>query len=111
MATDWKETLPPEAKEILNEILEKAKRYRYAYMQADDIKTAQLWVALIELARELTEIKKTLGKVEEPFKAIIEVGEKEKRKTIARIVEEIVRPTNEETQEATRKLVDSLMKF
>ena len=111
MATDWKELLPPEAKEVLSEILDKTKKYRYAYTQADDIKIAQLWTALIELAKELKEVNKTLGKVEEPFKAIIEVGEKEKRKTIAKIVEEIIRPTDEETQEATKKLVDSLMKF
>jgi hypothetical protein len=52
-----------------------------------------------------------LGKLEEPFKAIVAVGEAEKKRTIERVIAEIIKPTDEATQEATRKLVESLMKF
>ncbi|MFH7880643.1 MAG: hypothetical protein QXI09_01400 [Candidatus Aenigmatarchaeota archaeon] len=108
---DWKENLQPEIKEVLKEVLERASYHRYAYTQADDVRIAQLWVAIAQLAKELKEIKETLGKVEQPFRVIVEVGEAEKRKAIERIVEEILRPADEETRKATKKLVDTLMKF
>jgi hypothetical protein len=108
---DWKDCLGDEERKILEELIASTKRHRCAYSQADDVKVAQLWCALVEMKKELDSTKAMLGKVEEPFKAIVEVGEAEKKKAIERIVSEIVRPTDKETQEATRKLVDSLMKF
>lgn len=108
---DWKDSLNPEIKEILKEVLERSSYHRYAYTQADDVRIAQLWVAIAELARDIKEVKEMLGKVEQPFKAIIEVGEAEKKKAIERIVEEILRPTDEATKEAAKKLVDTLMQF
>ncbi len=108
---DWKEYLNEEDKKILEELITIAKRHRCAYSQADDVKMAQLWCALVEMKKELDNTKALLGKVEEPFKAIVEVGEAEKKKAIERIITEIVKPTDKETQEATRKLVESLMKF
>ena len=111
MAEDWKEYLSEEAKSILSRLFTKTQKYRGAYREADDVKIAQLWAALVEIQKEIDEVKEMLGKVEQPFKAIIEVGEAEKRKTIERLVCEIMRPTDEKTQTATKKLVDSLMKF
>jgi hypothetical protein len=108
---DWKSTLNEDAQQILAGILETTKKHKGAYMQADDVKVAQLWCALVEMKKEIDGIKNTLGKVEEPFRAIISVGEAEKKRTIERIITEIVRPTSEETQEATKRLVESLMKF
>ncbi|MGC8993254.1 MAG: hypothetical protein ACP5F8_00735 [Candidatus Aenigmatarchaeota archaeon] len=108
---DWKNLLDDKTKEELKELIERAAKHRYAYSQADDVRIAQIWAALTEIAKDVKEIKEKLGKVEEPFKAIIEVGEEEKRKAIQRIVEEIIRPADKETQEITKKLVDTLMKF
>ena len=108
---DWKNCLEPNTRESLKEILEKIAIHRGAYSLADDVRIAQLWVAIAEIHKELKEIKEILGKVEEPFKAIVEIGEEEKRKAIERIVEEIIRPSDEATKEATKKLVDTLMKF
>jgi len=108
---DWKNLLDDKTREELKELIERASKFRYAYSQADDVRIAQLWVALAEISKDLKEIKEKLGKVEEPFKAIIEIGEEEKRKAIQRIVEEIIKPADKETQEVTRKLVDTLMKF
>jgi len=108
---DWKNLLDDRTKEELKELIDRVAKYRYAYSQADDVRVAQLWVALAEIAKDLKEVKEKLGKVEEPFKAIIEIGEEEKRKAIQRIVEEIIKPADKETQEVTRKLVDTLMKF
>jgi hypothetical protein len=108
---DWKDALNSEDRELLRRLILRAKKHRLAYENADDVKVAQLWTALVEMQKEINELKEILGKISAPFKAIAEVGEKAKRKEIERLIAEIVRPTDEETQEATRKLVDSLMKF
>lgn len=110
-AEDWKDFLSPEDQKILADLLNMGRRHKAAYTQADDVKTAQLWCALVELKKRLDEMQKIQLKLEEPFRAIVEVGEKEKRKAIERIIREIVRPTEEGTEEATQQLVDSLMKF
>jgi len=108
---DWKELLAPEARSTLAKILNSTKRHKGAYINADDVKIAQLWSALIELSNKMDEIQKIQVRLEEPFKAIVEVGEKEKRKAIESIVRGIVRPTDENTEDAAQDLVDSLMKF
>jgi hypothetical protein len=108
---DWKDNLQPEDQKILAELLETTKRHKCAYCGAEDVKVAQLWCALVEMQRQIAEIKKAQMIASEPFKAIVEVGNAEKRKAIDRMIREILRPTGEETEDATRKLVDSLMKF
>ncbi len=108
---DWKDFLSPEAQKIISELFEQAKKHKCAYMNADDVKIAQLWCALIEMKKQFDEISQTIKKLEEPFRAIVEIGEAEKRKTIEKIIEEMVKPETEEEKEATKKLVESLMKF
>ncbi len=109
--TDWKDCLPPEIQSILADLLSSTKRYKCAYMNSEDVKVAQLWCALVEIKKKLDEVCTTQAVIQEPFKAIVEVGEAEKRKAIERIVREMVRPTDESAEHATKKLVDSLMKF
>jgi len=108
---DWKEELSDEAKQTLSKLFEMTRKYKYAYTQADDVKVAQLWSALVEMQKEIDSLNETLGKVQEPFNAIISIGEAEKRKTIEKLVSEMIKPVDQETQEATKKLVESLMKF
>ena len=108
---DWKDFLAPEARNTLAEILNTTKRHKGAYMQSEDVKTAQLWCALVELKKQLESVQKVQTKLEEPFRAIVEVGEAEKRKAIERILREMIRPTDEASEDATNKLVESLMKF
>lgn len=108
---DWKELLPRKEQEILAELLDTTRDYRASYMQADDVKVAQLWTALIELKKECHEMKDMVEKLATPWKAIVEMGEQEKRKAIERVVRDFLKPTEPEQEEATRKLVDSLMQF
>ena len=108
---DWKNNLDDESKQVLSALLDSTKKHRYAYNSADDVKTAQVWTALVELKKELEKMNELLGKVQEPWKAIVSVGEEEKRKTVEKLVQEIIKPVDETTQEATQKLVESLMKF
>ncbi|MEM5801999.1 MAG: hypothetical protein QXQ18_01260 [Candidatus Aenigmatarchaeota archaeon] len=108
---DWKNCLHPEDKELLLQIIERAKKHHCAYEKAEDVKVAQLWTALLEMQKEINEMKATQAKVIAPFKSIVEIGEAAKKREIERLVTEIIKPTDEESQEATRKLVESLMKF
>jgi hypothetical protein len=109
--TDWKDSLNSEDQAILSDILCSARKHKCAYMQAEDVKVAQLWCALVEMKKKLDGIQDVQTKIEEPFKAIVEVGEAEKRKAIERIIREMVRPTGDSSEQATSRLVDSLMKF
>ena len=108
---DWKVFLNEDAKETLAGLLESTKKHRGAYTQAGDVKVAQIWCALAEMKKQFEEFTQTTQKLEEPFKAIVAIGEAEKRKAIERLVTEIVKPEEEAQKEATQKLVESLMKF
>ncbi|MHC4752774.1 MAG: hypothetical protein ACYTFW_23255 [Planctomycetota bacterium] len=108
---DWKDYLAPDAKSKLAEVLSGAKMHKGAYMHADDVKVAQLWCAVVELKKQVDAMQRVQMQLEEPFQAIVEVGEAEKKKAIERMLREIVRPTDVHTEQATQKLVDSLMKF
>ncbi len=108
---DWKESLSPDAQRLLVGMFESAKKYKGAYLQADDVKVAQLWCALVELKEEMAGIREQVDKVSAPFRAIVTVGEAEKRRVIHKLVSDVIRPTEEGTSEATRRLVESLMKF
>ncbi|MEM7825689.1 MAG: hypothetical protein QW412_02425 [Candidatus Aenigmatarchaeota archaeon] len=108
---DWKNFLSEDAKEALAKLLDLTKKHRAAYLQAEDVKVAQLWCALVELKKQFAEFTEVVKKIEEPFKAIVAIGEAEKRKTIERLVTEIIKPEEEAEKEATQKLVESLMRF
>jgi hypothetical protein len=108
---DWKDFLSRDAQQILSELFENTRDYKGAYMQAEDVKVAQLWCALIEVMKECADVKRQLEMLKGPFRGIVEVGEAEKKKAIERIVRDVVKPMDEDSEEATRKLVESLMKF
>jgi uncharacterized protein Yka (UPF0111/DUF47 family) len=108
---DWKESLSPETQQLLASMFDSAKRHKGAYLQADDVKVAQIWCALVELKKEIKNLEEQIDRVSAPFHAIATVGESEKRRAIQKLIGEIVRPTEEGTSEATKRLVESLMKF
>jgi len=108
---DWKDFLASDAQQQLAELFENTKKHKGAYLQSGDVKIAQLWCALVEMKKEIEELKSAIEKVSAPFRAIAVVGDMEKKKAIQKLVSEIIRPTEEETTEATKRLVESLMKF
>ena len=108
---DWKDLLSRDAQHILAELFESAKDYKGAYMQAEDVKVGQLWCALIEMKKEMDVLKQQSEIMAGPFKSIVLIGEAEKKKAIERIVRDMIKPMDEQSEEATRKLVESLMKF
>lgn len=67
VSDDWKQLLPPEDEARLNELLKRVSKYRSAYKSAQDVKTAQLWAALLEVSRENRMLLEKLKKVESFF--------------------------------------------
>ncbi|MEM0243335.1 MAG: hypothetical protein QXS69_01465 [Candidatus Aenigmatarchaeota archaeon] len=108
---DWKELLDENTKQTLKEMLQKTQLYIPAVCAADDARTAQLWIALAILKKEIEEKLRLLEIATEPWKAIIEVGNVEKKKTIEKILIDIIQPKDKEQKEVIDKLVNSLMKF
>ncbi len=108
---DWKELLSPKAQAELAELIEKAKIHRSAYMQADDVKVAQLWAALTELSLEMKKLREKFETMEIIARGFREVGEVAKREAIKERVSELFRPKTSREKEEVEKIVDSLMKF
>ncbi len=105
--SDWKDCLDAESKEIIKKLIESAEKHRCAWIRADDVRIAQLWCALIEMKKEMEK----LSILAQPWKAIIELGELEKRRTIEKALTDILQPKDKEQKEIVNKLVESLMKF
>ena len=49
---DWKQNLPPEDEVRLNDIIKNVSKYRSAFRTSKDVKSAQLWCAVLELRKE-----------------------------------------------------------
>lgn len=69
---DWKQFLAAEDEAKLNDILKKVQKHRSAYRQAPDIKTAQLWAALLELRKENHALLRKLQRMEYIFEGMVE---------------------------------------
>ena len=108
---DWKDCLPEEIREKVKKAIEETLPYACAVMQAKNAKIAQLWIAIALLKKELEEKSRLLEIATRPWKAIVEIGETEKRKTIERIITELIQPKDKDQKEIVDKLVESLMKF
>ena len=78
---DWKEFLNPEAERTLKWVLDQSKAHRGAYLNADDVKTAQLWASLIEFTKYLQNFNDRLTKIENSLNALFDAArDKEKEK-------------------------------
>lgn len=108
---DWKELMSDDAQVELADLIEKAKKHRAAYMQADDVKVAQVWAALTEISSELKHIEGRLAKVESIVKSFAEVGEIAKKETLRERMSDIFKPKTSREREQVEKIVDSLMDF
>ena len=60
---DWKQFLSVEDEKKLNELLNKLSHHRGAYKNAPDVKTSQLWCAILELYSENLLLQKRLDKL------------------------------------------------
>jgi hypothetical protein len=108
---DWKELMSEDAQVELADLIEKTKKHRSAYMQADDVKVAQVWSALTEVSKQLKGIEGRLAKVESIMKSFAEVGEIAKRETLRERMSDMFKPKTSREREQVEKIVDSLMEF
>ena len=108
---DWKELMCEDAQVELADLIEKAKKHRCAYMQADDVKVAQVWSALTEVHREIKRMEVRLAKVKIMVKSFAQVGEMAKRETLRERMGDILKPKTSKEREQVEKIVDSLMEF
>jgi hypothetical protein len=88
---DWKQNLGPDDEARLNDILKRVQKHRSAYRQAPDIKTAQLWAALLEMRKENQALLKKIQRMEFIFDGMVERIKKQ--------------------QAEDRELIESLEKF
>ena len=108
---DWKELLSGKAQVELAELIEKARQHRSAYMQADDVKVAQLWTALTEIAMDLKAIRESLNKIEIFARGFAQIGDLAKREAIKEKISDLVKPKTSREREEVEKIVDTLMEF
>ena len=108
---DWKELMSDDAQVELADLIEKAKTHRAAYMQADDVKVAQVWSALTEVSKQLKGIEGRIAKIESVLKIFAEVGEIAKREALRERMNDVFKPKTSREREQVEKVVDSLMEF
>ncbi len=108
---DWKELLSEDAQVELAELIERAKKHRAAYMQADDVKVAQVWSALTEVSKQIKKIEERLARIEDLARGFKEIGEVAKREAIKERVSDVFKPKTSKEREHVEKIVESLMEF
>ena len=69
---DWKQMLPPEDETRMNTMLRNIAKHRPAYRSSKDVKTAQLWCALLEMRKENQLLLKKVKRLEYIFEGLAE---------------------------------------
>lgn len=86
---DWKQFLSADDEAGLNEFLRKLAKHKGAYKNSDDVKSAQLWCAVLELGKENLLLRKKLREIEDVFESMFEKMKRkdEERKELAKSLE------------------------
>jgi hypothetical protein len=61
---NWKSLLTPQDEERLNGLLERTKQYRGAYMNAEDVKLAQMWCTMLQIEKENSALEARVRRLE-----------------------------------------------
>ena len=69
---DWKQMLPPDDEKRINSMLRDVTKHRPAYRSSKDVKTAQLWCALLEMRKENQVLLKKVKRLEYVFDGLAE---------------------------------------
>lgn len=69
---DWKQMLPPEDEARMNTLIRDVAKHRPAYRSSKDVKTAQLWCALLEMRKENQVLLKKVKRLEYIFEGLAE---------------------------------------
>jgi hypothetical protein len=74
---NWKKYLSIDDEIILNDLLTRAAKHRGAYRNADEIKVAQLWSALIENKKQMNALDERMKRIERLLGGLLERGREE----------------------------------
>lgn len=108
---DWTHFLSPEASATLRKVLEAAYNHREAYFRATDVKDAQQWSALIEMQRQIDDLKEQVRKLTpQETTRKFQLGKPDESQVLDKI-RAIMQKGPEDTREASNALIDSLMRF
>ena len=106
---DWKELMSDDAQVELADLIEKAKKHRCAYSQADDVKVAQVWAALTEISKDIKCIDCRLTKVEEILKKHLRLSKDEEAEASYKVLRAQMTPLdiapNVDAWRAIRRIV------
>ena len=69
---DWKSSLSKKDEKKLNEILVKAEKHKAAYLKSNNVKIAQLWIALLEMEKENEIMERRVRRIEYIFSGMTE---------------------------------------
>ncbi len=75
---NWKKYLSIEDEQLINKIIQETAKYRAAYKNADEVKIAQLWCALIDFEKKLQKIDARLKRIEFIFEGLAKRIEEDK---------------------------------
>lgn len=79
---NWKKYLNVDDEALLNKIIEDVAKYRSAYKNAEDVKIAQLWCALLEMEKKIQKLDARMKRIEFIFDAIAQRMEEERSSLI-----------------------------
>lgn len=79
---NWKKYLNVDDETLLNKVIEEVAKYRSAYKNAEDVKTAQLWCAILNIEKKIQRLDARMRKIELIFEAIAQRMEEERSSLI-----------------------------
>ena len=79
---NWKGFLSLSDEEEMNRILERTAKYRPAYKNAEDVKMAQLWCALLEMRKDTLNLNKRLERIEFILQGMFDREEKKRQELL-----------------------------
>lgn len=87
---DWKQFLNVDDEKILNDFITKTLKHRGAYKNSQDVKSAQLWCAILEIRKENLILQKKVQDYEQMFEAMFDKMKKkdEERTDLAKSLEQ-----------------------
>src|SRR2546426_10464815 len=97
---DWKDYLSDDDRILLERLLNVVRKHDAIVEHAENPIIAKLWVTLLEMRKEMDKMQEAINVLSEPWRAVVTSGDSEKRRAIERIVSDIVKPTDSDSQEA-----------
>ncbi len=83
---DWKENLSVEAEQELNQLLERVKKHRCAYKDAENVQISQLWCTLIEMFRINNELEQRVARIEKVLGGLFKTYEEDKDQLVKSLI-------------------------